>query len=115
MFELCKKCLRRHVKIRYVIEEPISRKVVVDYLKSSIENSNFEFRFYAPQIPTIVALGDDQEVLISERTRCRYEDSPVYRSNNNAIVGMAKAYFENLWVNSTEEKQLTKTTFTQVC
>lgn len=105
MCELYKKCLRRHVKIRVVIEEPKSRAAIVERFKSFCANRNFKFRFHTAQISTIVALNDYKEVLISERTRCGYEDSPVYRSNNSAIVGMAKTYFENLWATSTEWKQ----------
>lgn len=104
MCELITKMLVRKVKVQVVVEEPKSRDFIPESFKMLLKNSNFECRFYPSQIPAIIALSDNNEAHIGERTRCGYSDSRLYWSDNYAITGIVKAYFEKLWSDSTSAR-----------
>jgi sugar-specific transcriptional regulator TrmB len=104
MVERFTKILRRNIKVQVVVEEPESRDLIFESFKMLLKNGNFECRFYPSQISAIIALSDNNEVFICERTGGGFLDSRLYWSDNYAITGIAKAYFEKLWSDSTSAR-----------
>ncbi|MFB3890168.1 MAG: TrmB family transcriptional regulator [Candidatus Bathyarchaeia archaeon] len=98
--KILKRLLARGVQIRIVIEESKARGTVLETIREFENLGPLEYRFYPRRIPAIIAVCDEKELLMSSRTRVGYYDSPLYWSNNESFVEMAKVCYEAIWNNS---------------
>jgi len=92
-----KRLLERGISTRFIVEitEEEQRR---DFAELFLEYSNFRLKVTETKIPSCIGLYDDREITIIAMPRTMAYGSMVYWSNNPAIIGLGRAYFEALWI-----------------
>lgn len=89
------KALARKVRIRWVVEKPIRDLAKsIDFLGHPL----FEIKYSLFEPTVILGIYDDKEVSIATNPETDLKDSPLLWSDNNALVALAKDYFEKSWL-----------------
>lgn len=91
-YPIIKKLLAGKVKIRILI---ISSKQIIQNkdLDEFIKNPYFTIKFIPDDVPTIVGIIDDKDILINTSVG----KASVYWSNDPGVIHLCKVYFEKYW------------------
>jgi sugar-specific transcriptional regulator TrmB len=94
------KAIERGVKIRFILEknENYSIPTYVEKLKAY---SCFDLKIISHNPCTVLALFDEETVMIDTSSSTSFVKSPAIWSNNSCLIGLAKIYFEKMWTDST--------------
>ena len=98
--ESLKQALKRGVKIRLVTEKYFPEQETLAIITNLSRNPNFQVRFFSEEIPAIVALFDEKHVHISLSSTAPLPGAEALWSNNDSIIVITKAYFEQKWAAS---------------
>jgi sugar-specific transcriptional regulator TrmB len=89
--------LKRHVKIRIVVEKFASPKLVEKIYEHCINNPYFEIRFKDNAPSVMLGVYDERELIVNISPKERLGDSPLFWTNNHALVTAAQTYFDKMW------------------
>jgi len=93
------KALKRGVKLRLIIENTTNITPTCEDKKFfrtiNSKGSSIKFIYYHP--PAIMSIYDKKHLLMPMSSIAAPCEAPVLISNNNGLVAMATAYFENIW------------------
>ncbi len=92
--------LKRHVKIRVVAEKLPDEQSFSEIYRHSIKDPNFEIRFVPSSLPAILGIYDKRELLVYTSPDKLVGDSPMFWTNNPALIEAAQTYFNRLWKKS---------------
>jgi len=97
-----KKALERNVKVRWIIDKPLSpdeKPVILEFL---LKSTLFELRC-KPHNPALTfGIYDGKTVIVASNPKLNYIESPAIWTNAVPFVALAQNYFDTLW-NSLQE------------
>lgn len=94
-----KRALNRNVTIRFIIQK--SEKTKIPKFVIKLQNyDNFQLRSTRINPPACAGIYDRKQILIDVSSKAQFLKSPAICSNNPSILGMAKIYFNKMWMDS---------------
>lgn len=89
----------RGVIIRFILEKKENYSIPT-YVEKLKDCSCFELKIIPFHPCTVLALFDEETVMIDTSSTTSFVKSPAIWSNNQCLVGLAKIYFEKMWMDS---------------
>jgi sugar-specific transcriptional regulator TrmB len=95
------KALSRKVKLRIAVEKP-AKDVALNQLELPTKSHFCEVKFISFPPKVILGIYDGKEVSIAENPKLELEESPLLWSDSDALISLARDYFEILWLTAKE-------------
>jgi sugar-specific transcriptional regulator TrmB len=98
----------KNLKSRFIIESPPESKTGEQLIKFCREKPFCQIKFIPHNPQAIFGIYDGNEIFIVLQSKTDLPGSPALWSNNPSLIGLAKDYFEMLWLTSMEGPKLNK-------
>ena len=101
------KSIKRGVQHRIIIERPEGENVVQEIpnvMKTLMRDPGYYVRFVRTSPRAVLLIPDNKEVSIVTSAITDLEDSYTLWTDNPAIMGIVRKYFEYVWLEATESK-----------
>jgi sugar-specific transcriptional regulator TrmB len=98
-----KKGIERGAKFRSIMDKPQDKKLLQKIMEDFKKNSSFQVRCIFTPPPTVLAMFDKKEVIISTSATSPTV-TPALWSNNPSLLAILQDYFEIMWNEALEDK-----------
>ena len=95
----------KNLKNRFIIESPPESKTGEQLIQFCREKPFCQVRFISHYPEAIFGIYDGKEMFIVLQSKTDLPGSPALWSNNPSLIGLAKDYFEMLWLTSMARPQ----------
>jgi len=93
--------LKRHVRIRVLTEKFPEEQSIQKIYKHCLENPNFEIKCLSAGLSAMLGIYDRKELLVSTDPEKLIADSPMFWTNDPALIVAVQTYFDELWRQAT--------------
>ena len=100
------KAWQRNVKGRVIIENP--EKLQTEIFEKTWRKPWADIRIVSTVPPTVIDMYDNKEVFIFTKPAADLKDSPALWSNDPSIICLTQHYFELMWINALDIKNIQK-------
>lgn len=97
LFEVTSEALRRNVRFRVIIGNPIEKKLWKKTVQEFAKYANYKIKTLTVKHSLVLAINDKKEVIVICFSRKNFADSPAIWSNNANLIEIAQHCFESMW------------------
>jgi sugar-specific transcriptional regulator TrmB len=97
-----KNALKRGVKVRCLLNEPIEADSWPSTVQTIAENPLFEIRIISENPKENFWIYDGKEVLVATASVNNYKHSPVLLTTATPLIGLSENYFNTMWKKATK-------------
>jgi sugar-specific transcriptional regulator TrmB len=102
--EKFKEALKRGVKIRCLLTEPLEENSLSEPVQGIAENPLFEIRIISENPKENFWIYDGKEVLVATASVHNYKQFPILMTTATPLIGLSENYFKTMWKKAAKTK-----------